>query len=81
MLNKEHKFLNKNLNMYIYERLDCVISNEKNKETYWSAPARNRISVVIVKKNDTRIENINVIILRSNHHQNATHRNANVNVK
>jgi len=48
---------------------------------YSSAPERNNISVIIVSINETAMEKINVSTLRSNHHQNATHRNAKVKVK
>ena len=53
----------------------------KTKFVYRSAPARNKISVIIVNINDINIENINVIRLRSSHHQKATHKKINVNVK
>jgi hypothetical protein len=58
--------------MSVQKWLDLQI--ELKNKIYGNAPARNKISVVIVNVNDTRIENIKAIILLSNHHQNAMHK-------
>jgi hypothetical protein len=74
MLDKIHKFLNKNQNLYIYKTIEISDQFFPRNKAYCNAPARNKISVVIVNINDTIIEKRKSIILPSNHHQNAIHK-------